>query len=126
MSRPIALHALKTQITRIEGREARERGVLPFGIGALDARLPGGGLALGALHEVAGGGNGAIDGATASLFTAGVAARTRGQVLWCHTKAALFAPAVAQAGLVPDRVICVLRRRVAWSNIPAAGRGGQM
>jgi hypothetical protein len=31
-------------------------------------------LALGALHEVAGGGNGAIDGAAAALFAAGIAA----------------------------------------------------
>ncbi|MGY2991216.1 hypothetical protein ACVWWD_000023 [Mesorhizobium sp. URHB0026] len=41
------------------------------------------GSTLGALHEVAGGGNGAIDGAAASLFAAGIAARTQGKVLWC-------------------------------------------
>jgi protein ImuA len=79
--------------------------VLPFGIEAIDRHLPEGGLALGALHEVAGGGNGAIDGAAAALFTAGIAARTRGQVLWCVTRQDLFAPAIAQAGLLPDRVI---------------------
>lgn len=73
----------------------------------MDSRLPGGGLALGALHEVAGGGNGAIDGAAAALFSAGIAARTRGKSLWCLTRGDLFAPAVAQAGLVPDRVIYV-------------------
>lgn len=71
----------------------------------MDARVPGGGLALGALHEVAGGGNGAVHGAAASLFTAGIAARTSGQVLWCVTRADLFAPSLAQAGLHPDRVI---------------------
>ncbi len=64
-------------------------------------------MALGALHEVAGGGNGAIDGAAAGLFAAGIAARTRGRVLWCVTRQDLFAPALAQAGLVPDRVIYV-------------------
>ena len=58
-----------------------------------------GGLARGALHEVAGGGNGAIDGAAAVLFSAGIAARTRGKVLWCITRPDLFAPALAQAGL---------------------------
>jgi protein ImuA len=73
----------------------------------MDARLPGGGLALGALHEVAGGGNGAVDGAAAALFSAGVAARTRGRILWCVTRADLFAPAIAQAGLASDRVIYV-------------------
>ena len=50
---------------------------------------------------------GAIDGAAAALFAAGVAARTRGKVLWCITRPDLFAPALAQAGLVPDRVIYI-------------------
>ena len=31
----------------------------------------------------------------------------RGRVLWCLTRQDLFAPALAQAGLVPDRVIYV-------------------
>jgi len=64
-------------------------------------------LALGALHEVAGGGSGAVDGAAAALFAPGIAARTRGRVLWCVTRQDLFAPAVAQAGLAADRVIYV-------------------
>jgi protein ImuA len=55
----------------------------------------------------AGSGHGAIDGAAAALFAAGVAARTRGKVLWCITRPDLFAPALAQAGLVPDRVIYI-------------------
>src|ERR1019366_9291428 len=33
------------------------------------------------------------------------AGRRPGQVLWCVTQQDLFAPALAQAGLVPDRVI---------------------
>ena len=98
---------LREQIARLEGRPARGRKTLPFGLGVIDKRLPGGGLALGALHEVAGGGNGAIDGAAAALFAAGVAARTKGKVLWCITRPDLFAPALAQAGLAPDRVIYV-------------------
>ena len=69
-----ALAALRAQVARIEGRSRRGRSVLPFGIREVDGRLPGGGLALGALHEVAGGGNGAIDGAAAALFAGGVAA----------------------------------------------------
>jgi protein ImuA len=73
----------------------------------VDARLPDGGLALGALHEVAGGGDGAVDGAAAALFVAGVAARAKGKVLWCLSRLDLFAPALAQAGLSPDRVIYV-------------------
>jgi protein ImuA len=102
-----AISDLRTRIARLEGGNVRERTVLPFGIAPIDSHLPGGGLALGALHEVAGGGNGAIDGAAASLFAAGIAARTQGKVLWCVTRQDLFAPAIAQIGLHPDRVIYV-------------------
>src|SRR5580693_7945923 len=99
------LEALRERIQRLEGGGPRRKTVLPFGIKAIDQHLPEGGLALGALHEVAGGGNGAMDGAAAALFAAGIAARTRGQVLWCVTRQDLFAPAIAQAGLLPERVI---------------------
>jgi len=102
-----AVAELRARIQRLEGGNLRERAVLPFGVPAIDRVLPGGGLALGALHEVAGGGNGALDGAAAALFAAGIAARTAGKVLWCVTRHDLFAPALAQAGLHPDRVIYV-------------------
>ena len=101
------IEELRERIQRLEGAAGRQRLVLPFGIKAIDRHLPGGGLALGALHEAAGGGNGAIDGAAAALFAAGIAARTRGKILWCVTRQDLFAPAIAQAGLPPDRVIYV-------------------
>src|SRR5260221_4076175 len=92
------VEALRERIHRLEGTAGRRRTVLPFGIEAIDRHLPEGGLALGALHEVAGGGNGAIDGAAAALFAAGIAARTRGQGFWCVTRQDLFAPALGQAG----------------------------
>ncbi len=104
-SSPI-LADLRARIARLDGG-AKVAGVLPFGLPALDRRLPGGGLALGALHEVAGGADGAIDGAAAALFVAGIAARAAGPVLWCVTQADLFAPGLEQAGLHPDRVIRV-------------------
>jgi protein ImuA len=106
ISRP-AIEELRAHIRRLEGASGRRRLVLPFGIKTIDQHLPGGGLALGALHEVAGGGHGAINGAAAALFAAGIAARTKGKVLWCLTRPDLFAPALAQAGLMPDRVIYV-------------------
>lgn len=59
---------LRSRIERLEGGHRRQRHVLPFGSPALDSKLPGGGLALGCLHEVTGGGNGALDGAAAALF----------------------------------------------------------
>ncbi|HHX89943.1 MAG TPA: damage-inducible protein [Paracoccus sp.] len=98
---------LQERIAHLESGVGRVRGVLPFGLPELDRRLPGGGLALGCLHEVAGGGNGAVDGAAAAMFAAGIAARTKGKVLWIVTRTDLFAPAIAQAGLKPDRVIHV-------------------
>jgi protein ImuA len=101
------VQALRERIRCLEGGARHRRAVLPFGIKAIDERLPEGGLAFGALHEVAGGGTGAVDGAAAALFAAGIAARTRGHVLWCVTRQDLFAPALAQAGLTPDRAIYV-------------------
>src|SRR5450631_3192880 len=101
------IEELRERIQRLDSGPARRRTTLPFGVKEIDRRLPGGGLALGALHEIAGGGNGVVDGAAAGLFAAGIAARTRGKVLWCVTRQDLFAPALAQAGLMPDRVIYV-------------------
>ena len=101
------LAQLRAQIARIEGDGEQASGILPFGLPHLDQRPPGGSLALGCLHEVAGGGNGAVDGAAAACFAAGIAARLSGPVLWCIIAADLFAPKLAQAGLHPDRVIHV-------------------
>ncbi|WP_367717662.1 ImuA family protein [Nitratireductor sp. GISD-1A_MAKvit] len=108
-TRPLnpAILALRERIMQLEGDGARTRQVLPFGVPVLDRKLKGGGLALGCLHEVAGGGNGAVDGAAAACFVAGIAARTRGKVLWCVAQQDLFAPGLEQAGLAPDRVIHV-------------------
>ena len=46
---------LRDRIATIESNGRRAHGVLPFGIDPLDRKVPGGGLALGPLHEVAGG-----------------------------------------------------------------------
>lgn len=100
-----ALEAVRARIRQLESGDRRACGVLPFGLPTIDRKLPAGGLALGALHEVAGGGNGAVHGAAAALFAAGIVARLEGPVLWCLTRRDLFAPALAQAGLHPDRVV---------------------
>jgi protein ImuA len=89
---PAALDALRRQVRALETEDRATRAVLPFGIGALDARLPGGGLALGALHEVAGGADGALHGAAGRQFAAGMLARAEGDVLWCLRQRDLFAP----------------------------------
>jgi hypothetical protein len=56
---PSALESLRAQVRQIEGQHRRATPSLPFGVAAVDARLPGGALPLGTLHEIAGGGNGA-------------------------------------------------------------------
>ncbi len=106
-ARTIAIEELRERIQHLEGGSVRTREALPFGVDEIDRHLPGGGLALGALHEVAGGGNGALDGAAAALFTAGIAARTAGKVFWCVTRQDLFMPGIVQAGLSNNRVVMV-------------------
>ncbi|MGP4727282.1 ImuA family protein [Agrobacterium deltaense] len=98
---------LRDRIASMEGAAAKRAGTLAFGVPEIDTVLPGGGLAYGALHEFAGGGSGTVDGAAAALFVAGIAARTKGPVIWCLTRPDLFFPALAQVGLHPDRVIFV-------------------
>jgi protein ImuA len=95
------LDELRSRIARIAQAGGPRHPVVPFGVAAIDARLPQGGLARGALHEIAGG----IHGAEAVLFVAGVLARLDGPILWCLHRRDLFAPALAGAGLHPDRVL---------------------
>ena len=102
---PVTLAALRRQVRAVEAQDRATHAVLPFGVAPLDARLPGGGLALGALHEVAGGADEALHGAAAARFAAGILARAQGEVLWCRRQADLFAPSLAQVGLPPERVI---------------------
>jgi protein ImuA len=83
----------------------RHFGLLPFGVKEIDDRLPGRGLALGALHEVSEAGPAHEYAAMVTLFVAGVLARLKGPVLWCVHSRDLFAPGIAAAGLHPDRVI---------------------
>ncbi|TWF49488.1 ImuA family protein [Neorhizobium alkalisoli] len=106
-ARELAIADLRDRIAALEGGVAKRKVCLPFGAPEIDDALPGGGLAYGALHEFAGGGSGTVDGAAAALFAAGIAARTKGPVVWCLTRPDLFLPALAQVGLQPNRVIFV-------------------
>ncbi|MBS0560580.1 MAG: damage-inducible mutagenesis protein [Proteobacteria bacterium] len=106
---PSHIEALRARVARLRPIAPGQHGgdVRRFGVAAIDARLPSGGLACGALHEAAGTGPETEHAATATLFVAGVMARCNGPVLWVLERADLFAPALANAGLPPGRVIFV-------------------
>ena len=104
-SQPIVIAELRRFIERTESHGGVERPVLPFGVVELDAHLPGGGLALGHLHEVIEGGPVSEYAGLATLFTAGILTRLPGPVLWCLRGRDLFAPALCRIGLHPGRVI---------------------
>lgn len=101
------LSELRTRIARIERGtgESDCPAALPFEVEAIDRHMPKGGLPLGALHEVLEGGNAALGCAAPALLVTGILARRDGPVLWCFKSHDLFAPALAGAGLHPDRVI---------------------
>jgi protein ImuA len=101
--------ALRMRIARMQAAVPAKSGtaVMPFGVPAIDALVPGHGLLRGALHEVAGSGPETEHAAAAALFVAGVLARLHGVVLWVLERTDLFAPALAGAGLPASRVIFV-------------------
>src|SRR6185437_14358454 len=125
MSFVASLAALEDRIRRIERPHAQHRGVLPFGVAAIDDALPGGGLALGALHEILGAGADEEDGAAAAGFAAGIAGRifaadslqkqrqptAGGLVLWCLKRGDLYGPGLAEHGLDPARIVLVRAKR---------------
>lgn len=102
------LTVLRTRIAGLAGEISHTQPkVLQFGVPEIDMRLPDGGLRHGALHEVIGGGNDLTHDAAATLFVAGLLARTKGSVLWCLKARDIFAPGLANAGLDQSRVLYV-------------------
>lgn len=110
----VGLAALRAQVRRLEqGRGAgRTRPVAPLGLAALDAALPGGGLPLGALHEIEGERAEWDDGATLGFCLALLARLDKafpraGQILWVSRRGDLYPPALAGQGLDPGRFLLV-------------------
>jgi protein ImuA len=91
------------------GRSGPDRPALPFGVPALDAALPGGGLPRGALHEILGLGAATEDAAEGAAFAAGILARLEPEkpILWCSLRADLHAPGLIRHGLAPQRLVLV-------------------
>ena len=101
----LVLAELRARIARLDHAPRAARPAIPFGIEAIDRHLPWGGVPRGTLHECQESGLAAEHAAAATLFTAGLLARTQGTVLWCLRGRDLFAPALASVGLAPDRVV---------------------
>jgi len=110
--------ALRATLSRQERGDATED-VLPLGVEAIDSVLPGGGLPMGALHEVA-----APAGDAAAMgFVLALAARRQALdraadrplavLLWCQSGAAehemgrLYGPGLAQLGVETRRLVLV-------------------
>lgn len=118
------LAGLQRQIAALEGRPAVRLGALPamgegrddvlaFGVEEIDRRLGGGGLALGALHEIACDESreaGAVAGFAVALAARHLARRP-GRVLWIVTAEArresgrLDGPGLAALGFDPGRLV---------------------
>jgi len=124
------LTALRQQVRRIEqgAVSGHRRPVAPLGLEALDTALPGGGLPLGALHEIEGERAEWDDGVTLGFCLALLARMERafptsGQIspksiLWISRQGDLYPPALAGQGLDPGRFLLVRARsdaEVLWA-----------
>jgi protein ImuA len=126
----LGLAALRDRVRRIEqGAVAgSRRPVAPLGLDVLDAALPGGGLPLGALHEIEGE-RAEWDDGVALGFCLALLARMEhafpkaGQIppkniLWASRQGDLYPPALAGQGLDPGRFLLVRARsdaEVLWA-----------
>ncbi|HTV89621.1 MAG TPA: damage-inducible protein [Stellaceae bacterium] len=126
----VNLDALRDRLRHLE--QPARHGVLPFGVAAIDAALPAGGLLLGAMHEILSAGGDEEDGAAAAGFAAGILARLvpeggPGPVLWCLKRPDVYGPGLAAHGLVPARLVLVAARRdeeILWAVEEGLGEPG--
>jgi protein ImuA len=102
---PALLHSLRAQLHALAPRA--RYGVLPFGDARVDGCFAEGGLALGALHEIAGEGIEAETGVVATGFIACLLGRLPGALVWIAPQADLYAPGLLSLGLDPGRLVLV-------------------
>jgi protein ImuA len=112
-SRAAELARLKDRLRDLERGGRGEGPALSLGLPELDAALPEGGLALGAVHELI-----AADSADGSVFALaarwlGLAQRRQAGkwVLWCGRAERLYGPGLVQLGLDPARLVTVRSAR---------------
>ncbi|MCW3476568.1 ImuA family protein [Limobrevibacterium gyesilva] len=141
MPAPASLAVLRARLHALQPQAGH--GVLPFGDPRVDACLPEGGLALGALHEVGAAGIEAETGAVAAGFIACLLARLPGikPLFWIAPACDLHAPGLLAYGLDPGRLVlvqtrddaetlaameAVLREGAATAVVAEAGRLGRI
>ena len=83
------------------------RQAMAFGLPAIDDAVPGGGLVLGGLHELAGTGLDTEFGAAPAVLAASFAGRLDGPVCWIVERSPPYSPALAGVGLCSNRLIFV-------------------
>ncbi len=104
-NRAATVAALRLQVARLERGVALEADRIPL-CDAIDAALPGGGLARGALHEVL-----AADPGAAAAFCALVLARAVGCVVWIGAAPDAWPPGLSAFGLDPADLLLVRAAR---------------
>jgi protein ImuA len=103
------LERLRAQLARLDRSDRAGTGpVLPLPFAGIEGALPGGGLALGALHELCG----APEHAAAAGFAAALLGRLAvdGHVVWIGPRDDLYGPGLLEFGLDPARLIVVRTR----------------
>ncbi|HUC60791.1 MAG TPA: hypothetical protein VMF53_02435 [Alphaproteobacteria bacterium] len=108
------LALLRARLAALSGTGRQElETTIPFGIPALDGRLPWGGLKRAGLYEVEGDAGPALG---FCLALARLVAGSGGILLWCATRrqdlerGALYGPGLGPFGLAPDRLLSVRTR----------------
>ncbi len=105
-----AAEALRRAIRGIEEAGSPEQPRLPLGVPEIDRALPGGGLRLGCIHEVAG--DESATGFCAALLARALAGgRRRGALLWLARDDDLYAPGLVRYGIEAGQLLVVSRLR---------------
>lgn len=102
--RHLVVARLREEIRRIERNPGRREGVVPCGLDAVDAALPGGGFSRGALAELAGG---PASGKTAVALSLVARLGEEDLFAWIDGRGELYPPAAAARGVDLDRLLVV-------------------
>jgi protein ImuA len=120
------LDNLRAQIEHIERPYYRHTApALPFGVEEIDKSLRGGGLSLGALHDVASSGIDTEFATTAALFVGSILARTKGTIMWILQTNDIYMPGLTSVGVHPGRIIFVeAGKQALWAMEECLHHGG--